>query len=153
MVHNKIKVNGTRRIKIRFKNCAAKKRQQRQMQWHFVKMKFSDNWSACIFDGDRFLSEMSMDACGKSMAFYSDHGSYSHIPHWLLIVPTTSNTWRLRRNCVDLPHIDPDENKIDAFDNIFTNYFTRKCLRLVFNSIHLFVNETIYWRTIGINAS
>lgn len=49
-------------------------------------MKFPDNWAVCIF-GDRFLIETTNTMLQRlqSNAIYSDHGSYSHIPHWLVI--------------------------------------------------------------------
>lgn len=92
MVSSQNKVNGTRRIKIQVPRPAGQPTSLRgnknadQREWHFVKMKFSDNWAVCSC-GDRFLIEWTMSSGQRlqSNAIYSDHGSYSHIPHWLVI--------------------------------------------------------------------
>lgn len=77
----------------------------------------------CIFFGDRFLietmrpTERGFQSIGQ---FIPDHGSYSHIPCWLLIVTYNSEYVTITMKlCVEnLPHIDPQKER-NAFCQCF----------------------------------
>lgn len=153
MVLPQNKINGTRQITNSNRENRPKKN---SASLNGIAMKFSGNWAVCIFrwsisnqkDVNWWNKRRGESAASEQSAqIYSDHGSYSHIPRWLLIVTYNSEYVTITMKlCVEIchtskPHLKENHSSNASTTdsryqwcerNIFTNNFTRKSLSFRF---------------------